>query len=179
MITAVRPDEQKETYTCPMCGQEHRWCDEPCVGHDVPNGIEHTFPDGYRARLTIYGISCTCGRKSGVPCEHVKALLPAYTLRKWVLAEENRRSWGRGIYQQIGIDDRIFIPPTVDWAREYRGEPFVWLDDVQEGRLFLFPDGASIWIGRAHPLGRTDCSLCGTRDCRHYQLIDEDLREAA
>ena len=31
MITGTRPDERSETYTCPGCGQEHRWCDAPCL----------------------------------------------------------------------------------------------------------------------------------------------------
>ena len=37
MITAIRPDESKDTYRCPICGREYRICDEPtCKCFDGP-----------------------------------------------------------------------------------------------------------------------------------------------
>ncbi len=39
MITGTSPDERPETYTCPVCWQEHRHCDEPCW----PPTLEQVF----------------------------------------------------------------------------------------------------------------------------------------
>jgi hypothetical protein len=134
---------------------------------EVSNGIEARFSDGARVTLTTEGVRCTCLGREGLPCSHIRAALPFYARRKWAIAEASRNCWGPRKYESIGIDPRIFYPPPVDW-RQNPGEPFVYLK-IMKGLLFVFPDGAFFWLGKAHPEGRTKCSLCGTRDCRHVQ----------
>jgi hypothetical protein len=139
---------------------------------ELSNGIQARFSDGARATLTLEGVSCTCLGRQGLPCSHIRAALPFYARRKWVIAEASRGSWGPRKYEAIGIDPRIFYPPPVDW-RQNQGEPFVYLR-IMKGFLFVFPDGAFFWLGKAHPEGWTKCSSCGTRACRH---VEEALAE--
>jgi len=144
----------------------------------LADGVEATFLDGHRATLTVKGSSCTCNRSSGVPCGHIRALIPAYNKRKWELAESMVRSWGPSFYKNIRIDPRIFFPPEIDW-NQYPDEDMVYVRHVQSGYLFIFRDGAHLWVGKEHPEGRTKCSLCGTRDCRHYEEVVAELRVIA
>jgi len=145
---------------------------------DLIDGVEATFLDGHRTTLTFNGSACTCNRASGAPCGHIRALVPAYQRRKWALAEAMIQSWGPAFYKRIGIDPRIFFPPEIDW-RKYPGEDLVYVRNVQRGHLFIFRDGAHLWVGKEHPEGRTKCSVCGTRDCRHYEEVVEELRVIA
>jgi len=133
---------------------------------ELGNGIIAKFPDGHQATLTLDGAACDCfARNGGTPCDHIRAALPAYERRKWILAEANRDNWGPTLYRRIGIDPQIFFPVTVNWAR-HGDDSFVY-QEVQDGHLFVFRDGAFFWVSSKHPFGRTACSMCRTRDCSH------------
>ena len=141
---------------------------------EIQNGIEARFPDGHCAMLTIDGMRCTCGNRP--LCQHVREAIPAYKARKWALAEANQRAWGKEKYRRIGIDAQIFYPPKVVW-HETDGE---WVRmSVQSGQLYIFRDGASLWISEKHPLGGTACSECGTRDCQHWQMATSERQAVA
>lgn len=141
---------------------------------EMYRGVKGEFRDGAIAYLTLAGSSCTCPHVPGTLCRHMHALLPAYQQRKWRLAEENRGRWSAELYAQIGISPRIFFPPEIDW-NQYPDEDMVYVRNVQRGHLFIFRDGAHLWVGKDHPEGRTKCSLCGTRDCRHYEMIIDEV----
>ena len=69
---------------------------------DLIDGIKVTFPDGHVTTITTDGKHCTCG-DPGL-CQHVKAALPAWTVRKYQLAHQNRDIWGPTMYRRIGLN---------------------------------------------------------------------------
>lgn len=140
---------------------------------EMDRGVKGEFRDGAIAYLTLAGSSCTCPHVPGTLCRHMHALLPAYQQRKWRLAEENRGRWSAELYAQIGINPRIFSPPAIDWA-QYPGEDFVYIP-IQGGHLFIFRDGAFLWVGSRHPYGGTACSVCGSRFCPHWAEATAEL----
>jgi len=137
---------------------------EPMMVVKLEKGVEAIYGDGHRAALTLDGSRCTCNRASGVPCVHIRNTVGAYSVRKWDVIEANPQQWGRNRLREMGIDPDIFYPPAVTEA-DFEGASFGFFDNVMNGRLFVFPDGAFFWVGREH---RTRCSRCQAVECWHY-----------
>jgi hypothetical protein len=151
--------------------------DTPTRITELSNGLEATYADGAVVKLTIDGAT-RCTVCHDAQCEHARAAYPAYIARKWRLAEHNRECWGRVIYHSLNIDPRIFFPP--EQLFEATDEPprlgpvavFPPMD-VRGGQLYGFPDGAYLAVLSEHPDGGTQCSLCHSRECRHWATVRE------
>ncbi len=149
---------------------------------ELADGVQAEYADGVRATITLQG-AAECPRCRSVRCEHLLGLLPAFRRRRWLLAEENAERWGPRLFREVGFNPAIWFPAAVDWSRYAPGEPFVLrrlrvyvLGGNVCGWQALFRDGAALFICAEHPFGRTRCTACGARDCRHYAAVAAELR---
>lgn len=148
---------------------------------ELERGIEATFEDGHTASLSFNGKTCTCCERQGMYfCPHIAGALAAYKDWKWRKVDGNETLQGVLFCRSVGIDPRIFNPPTVDWRKLDPDTYLVWrrLWGRQSGWLFQFYDGAFFALVDEHPDGMTKCSLCRVRDCRHVRDALEQLKRA-